>query len=93
MQVRAEVKKWALWLVNTFNLSGIRFDAVKHFSEDFQVELLQYLNANSPRELFYVGTAAVTLTLTHVRGVLERRCSNNDRLSLSNANENLLDGR
>jgi alpha-amylase len=60
-QVRAEIKKWALWLVNTFNLSGIRFDAVKHFSEDFQVELLQYLNANIPRDLFYVGIAALFL--------------------------------
>jgi alpha-amylase len=54
-QVRNEMEKWALWIVNTLGFDGFRFDAVKHFSEDFLVELVDYLGANSNKNLFFVG--------------------------------------
>ena len=49
------MKKWALWVVNTLGFDGIRFDAVKHFSEDFLVELVDYLAANCNKDIFFVG--------------------------------------
>src|SRR6202022_946168 len=37
------------------HLGGIRFDAIKHFSEDFLVELCVHLTKNCREELFFVG--------------------------------------
>lgn len=54
-QVQNEIKNWALWVVNTLGFDGIRFDAVKHFSEGFLVELVDYLAANCQKDLFFVG--------------------------------------
>jgi alpha-amylase len=50
------MEKWALWIVNTLGFDGIRFDAVKHFSEDFLVELVDYLATNCNKDLFFVGS-------------------------------------
>lgn len=55
VQVKDEIKKWAMWLVNELQLGGMRFDAVKHFSEDFLVELCLYLTKNVREDLFFVG--------------------------------------
>ena len=55
-EVNADIKKWALWLVHELQLSGIRFDAVKHFSEEFLVELITYITDNIKQDLFFVGT-------------------------------------
>ena len=49
------MEKWALWIVNTLGFDGFRFDAVKHFSEDFLVELVDYLATNCKKDLFFVG--------------------------------------
>jgi hypothetical protein len=43
-------------LCNDLQLGGIRFDAVKHFSEDFLVEFIEYLTTNVHENLFFVGT-------------------------------------
>jgi alpha-amylase len=53
------MKTWALWIVNTLGFDGFRFDAVKHFSEDFLVELVDYLAANCKKDLFFVGSDSV----------------------------------
>ena len=55
-EVKAEIKKWALWLIHELKLEGIRFDAVKHFSEDFLLELITYITDNIKKDLFFVGT-------------------------------------
>ena len=52
------MEKWALWIVNTLGFDGFRFDAVKHFSEDFLVELVDYLGANCNKNLFFVGISS-----------------------------------
>ena len=41
--------------MNNLELGGIRFDAVKHFSEDFLVELVMHLTSNCSENLFFVG--------------------------------------
>jgi len=55
------MEKWALWIVNTLGFDGFRFDAVKHFSEDFLVELVDYLGANCNKNLFFVGNHPTVL--------------------------------
>jgi alpha-amylase len=56
-EVKADIEKWALWLIHDLKLSGIRFDAVKHFSEEFLLELITYITDNIKKDLFFVGTA------------------------------------
>lgn len=63
-QVQNEIKRWALWVVNTLGFDGIRFDAVKHFSETFLVELVDYLAANCNKDLFFVGSSLLATFLT-----------------------------
>ena len=53
--MKDEIKKWAVWLVDKLKLGGIRFDAVKHFSEDFLIELIKHLTENCNDDLFFVG--------------------------------------
>lgn len=55
-EVKGEIKKWAIWLIHELKLEGIRFDAVKYFSEDFLLELVTYINDNIKKDLFFVGT-------------------------------------
>jgi len=66
------MEKWALWIVNTLGFDGFRFDAVKHFSEDFLVELVDYLATNCKKDLFFVGSSHTFDLETDMRGVLER---------------------
>lgn len=49
--------------MNNLELGGIRFDAVKHFSEDFLVELVMHLTSNCGENLFFVGTLHSELKL------------------------------
>jgi len=66
-QVRNEMEKWALWIVNTLGFDGFRFDAVKHFSEDFLVELVDYLATNCKKDLFFVGSSSNPILETNIR--------------------------
>jgi alpha-amylase len=50
------MKQWALWIINMVGFDGFRFDAVKHFSEDFMIELVDFLAENTDKDLFFVGT-------------------------------------
>lgn len=34
-EVEEDVLNWGTWLAETVPLKGIRFDAIKHYSEDF----------------------------------------------------------
>lgn len=54
-EVRDDVKNWAVWVVEELKLSGFRFDAVRHFSEDFMVELIGHLEEKVKTGLFFVG--------------------------------------
>jgi alpha-amylase len=54
-EVQDEIKKWSLWVARELGLHGFRFDAVKHFSEDFLCELLNYMQDSHMADFFCVG--------------------------------------
>lgn len=54
-EVRQDVLHWAEWLGKELPISGIRLDAVKHYSESFQRELIRHLKSTVGRDWFFVG--------------------------------------
>lgn len=42
-------------MINESQVGGIRFDAVKHFSEDFLIELCNHITQNISENMFFVG--------------------------------------
>lgn len=53
-EVKADVLAWGKWLVEEMGIFGIRFDAVKHFSEEFLREFCNMINTVRPG-WFFVG--------------------------------------
>lgn len=53
--VREELKRWGLWFYRTTGFDGLRLDAIKHMPADFYNEWLDYLRAETGKELFTVG--------------------------------------
>ncbi|KAL8722112.1 MAG: hypothetical protein Q9225_001356 [Loekoesia sp. 1 TL-2023] len=43
-EVEADVKAWSEWLCSHIPIKGIRFDAIKHFSEEFLKSLVEHLD-------------------------------------------------
>jgi alpha-amylase len=70
-EVKQDVKNWGEWIVKTARISGIRFDAVKHFGEDFLREFLQHLDQTVGPRPFYVGEFWKD-SLSDMSGYLER---------------------
>ena len=66
LQAKDEIKKWGVWIVDELQLSGIRFDAVKHFSEDFLIEFIQHL-ANCSENFIFVGLNPPRVTISNIR--------------------------
>ena len=54
-EVKADVKNWGMWLGKELTIKGIRFDAIKHFSEDFLKEFVEMLDSNFGTGWFLVG--------------------------------------
>ncbi|MDJ0677991.1 MAG: alpha-amylase [Calothrix sp. MO_167.B42] len=54
-QVQGELKYWGEWYVNTTNVDGFRFDAVKHVKAGFFPQWLQHVRHHTKRQLFAVG--------------------------------------
>ncbi|CAG8957222.1 hypothetical protein HYFRA_00009424 [Hymenoscyphus fraxineus] len=54
-EVSQDVRDWSIWLSNQITLKGIRFDAVKHFSEDFLRQLITELDKTHGEGWFFVG--------------------------------------
>lgn len=54
-EVRDELKHWGEWFVDTTNVDGFRFDAVKHVKAGFFPEWLQHCRNYAGRNLFAVG--------------------------------------
>jgi alpha-amylase len=54
-EVRADVFRWGEWIGSELKLSGIRFDAVKHYSEDFLRDFIQHLDRTVGKNWFLVG--------------------------------------
>ncbi len=54
-EVSKDVINWGLWLSKEITLKGIRFDAVKHFSEDFLREFITAMDETHGEGWFFVG--------------------------------------
>jgi alpha-amylase len=55
-EVQKDVIAWGEWIVNQCKLSGFRFDAVQHFSEDFTNDFVRNLEEKFGKDkLFCVG--------------------------------------
>ena len=53
--VRADVFSWGDWLGKEVKLSGMRFDAIKHYSEDFLRSFVRHLDETFGKDFFFVG--------------------------------------
>lgn len=53
--VRAHLMHWGMWYQKFADLDGFRIDAVKHISARFYKDWLNYLRAETGKELFSVG--------------------------------------
>lgn len=54
-EVREDVFRWGEWIGKELLLSGIRFDAVKHYSEDFLRDFIHHLDRTVGKNWFLVG--------------------------------------
>lgn len=54
-EVTGELKYWGEWYVDTTNVDGFRFDAVKHVAAEFFQEWLEHVRHYAQRDLFAVG--------------------------------------
>ena len=54
-QVRGELKYWDVWLMDTLNVDGFRFDAIKHTNAEFVNEWLGHVKHYAQRNLFSLG--------------------------------------
>ncbi|MEH1923652.1 alpha-amylase [Nostoc sp.] len=54
-EVREELNRWGEWFVETTDVDGFRFDAVKHVRAGFFPEWLQHCRQKAGRDLFAVG--------------------------------------
>ena len=53
--VQKELLYWGKWYLDTTNVDGFRFDAVKHVDSAFFVEWLSEMRKHAKRDLFAVG--------------------------------------
>jgi alpha-amylase len=54
-EVVGELKYWGEWFLDTTQVDGFRFDAVKHVSADFFQEWMQHVRNYVKKDLFAVG--------------------------------------
>lgn len=54
-EVREDVKNWGVWVAKELNIRGFRFDAIKHFSEEFLAEFIDHLDNTLGKDWFLVG--------------------------------------
>ncbi|PSN13576.1 alpha-amylase [filamentous cyanobacterium CCT1] len=54
-EVRNALQEWGAWYVDTTNVDGFRFDAVKHVRAGFFPQWLQHCRRHAGRRLFAVG--------------------------------------
>lgn len=54
-EVQHDVLNWATWIGSHLPLSGMRLDAAKHYSSDFQVKLIDHLRATFGPQFFVVA--------------------------------------
>ncbi|KAK9363108.1 glycoside hydrolase superfamily [Lipomyces starkeyi] len=54
-EVKKDINDWGIWIAELLSLRGVRFDAVKHFSEEYLKEFITQLKRNVNEDFFFVG--------------------------------------
>jgi alpha-amylase len=54
-EVEKDVLNWGVWLSRQITLKGVRFDAVKHFSEEFLRKFIVAMDEEHGEGWFFVG--------------------------------------
>ncbi|KAK8039300.1 alpha-amylase [Apiospora rasikravindrae] len=54
-EVESDVLNWGRWLAQTLPLKGIRFDAIKHYSQDFLRKFITMMDEKYGEGWFFVG--------------------------------------
>jgi len=54
-EVRAELKAWGAWTLDTVGVDGFRLDAIKHIASDFFIDWIGHVEHHAQRDLFVVG--------------------------------------
>ncbi|KAL2871448.1 alpha-amylase [Aspergillus lucknowensis] len=54
-EVREDLLHWASWITSQLSLSGMRFDAAKHFSSRFQRDCVQHVRKTVNPDFFVIG--------------------------------------
>ena len=54
-EVRAELKAWGEWTLDTVGVDGFRLDAIKHIASDFFIDWIGHMEQHAQRDLFVVG--------------------------------------
>lgn len=54
-EVISDVLAWGAWMSKEVTIKGIRFDAVKHFSEDFLRQFISQMDEQHGKGWFFVG--------------------------------------
>jgi alpha-amylase len=54
-EVKDDVKRWGEWIAGQLPLSGLRIDAVKHYSSSFLKEFIRHLRQTVGGSWFFVG--------------------------------------
>lgn len=54
-EVRADLLQWGTWITKSLSLNGMRLDAAKHFSTEFQRAFVQYVRKTANPDFFAIG--------------------------------------
>ncbi|KAJ5935753.1 Glycoside hydrolase superfamily [Penicillium verhagenii] len=54
-EVRQDLLNWGTWITDELSLSGMRLDAAKHFSTEFQKDFVAHVQKTSNQGFFVIG--------------------------------------
>ncbi|CAG8424608.1 unnamed protein product [Penicillium salamii] len=54
-EVRADLLQWGTWVTKALSLNGMRLDAAKHFSTEFQKAFVQHVRKTANPDFFAIG--------------------------------------
>ncbi|CAG8214756.1 unnamed protein product [Penicillium olsonii] len=54
-EVRADLLQWGTWITKGLSLNGMRLDAAKHFSTEFQKAFVQHVRQTANPDFFAIG--------------------------------------
>lgn len=55
LDVQQDLLNWGTWITSELNLSGMRLDAIKHYSQSFQKRFVQHMDYQYGKKFFFVG--------------------------------------